>query len=211
MHTWSLAVEEQYYIVFPIFVVAAWRLGDRGIITLLIIIFVSSLSLAHWGSRNSPEPTFYLLHTRGWEILIGALTAFYLQKVDYRRPILVDQFVSFAGLVMILYSVVFFDEFTATPSLFTLIPTVGTALMIISGNKHTVVAYILSAKPLVLAGLISYSAYLWHQPLLAFLKNISFNEHGLTETIMVLIITVILSIASYKWVEKPFRSKNKIS
>ena len=211
LHTWSLALEEQYYLIFPIFIVAAWRLGDRGIITLLIITFIFSLSLAHWGSSNKPVATFYLLPTRVWEILIGVFAAFYLQNVKIRPPVLLDQIASFTGLVLILYSMLFFNEFTPPPSLLILIPTVGTALIIISGHKHTIVASILGTKPLVLTGLISYSAYLWHQPLLAFLKNISFNEHGLSETIIILIITVVLSIASYKWVEKPFRSKNKIS
>lgn len=110
IHTWSLAVEEQYYIIFPIFIIIFWKFGRKRILILLSIAFIISLGLSHWGAVNKPSATFFLLPTRGWEILVGVFTAFYLNKYDYFKSELLNQALSIFGLIMISYSIFFYTE-----------------------------------------------------------------------------------------------------
>ncbi|HTK85835.1 MAG TPA: acyltransferase, partial [Patescibacteria group bacterium] len=111
LHTWSLAVEEQYYILFPLFLMLTWRLGRRRIFWLLAAAAAVSLAMAQWGSHHKPEATFYLLPTRGWELLIGSLAACHLHErhgQPDRRAF--DQWASLLGLALILYSILVFDS-----------------------------------------------------------------------------------------------------
>ena len=80
LHTWSLAVEEQYYVLYPLFLLAAWRFGRKWVVASIAIVALFSLALAQWGAFNSPAATFFLLPTRGWELLAGALIAFYCRS-----------------------------------------------------------------------------------------------------------------------------------
>ena len=171
LHTWSLALEEQYYILFPIFLLLTWRLGIKWILILLSIIFIISLGVAQWGAYNRPSPTFFLLPTRGWELLVGVFAAFYLKYNTQLKSQVLNQVLSIVGFSMIIYSIIAFDETTPFPSLYALIPTIGTGLLIFCAVPNTVVHNLLSLKPIVGMGLISYSAYLWHQPLLAFARH----------------------------------------
>ena len=211
LHTWSLAVEEQYYILFPIFLMLTWRLGIKWILILLSIVFVISLGVAQWGAYNSPNAAFFLLPTRGWELLVGVFAAFYLKYNTYLKSLFLNQILSLLGLGMIVYSIIAFDESTPFPSLYALIPTIGTGLIILSSTKQTLIHSLLGSKVLVGIGLISYSAYLWHQPLLAALAfNMPFEEHYFYK-ILVILITLALAYLSYKFIEGPFRNKYQIS
>ncbi len=211
LHTWSLAIEEQYYILFPIFLMLAWRLGIKWILILLSIVFFISLGLAHWGAFNKPSATFYWLPTRGWELLIGVFAAFFLKHNKQLKSFFLNQILSLLGLGMIVYSIIAFDKSTPFPSLYALIPTIGTVLIIISSTKQTLVNSFLGSKVLIGIGLISYSAYLWHQPLLAALNfNMPFEENYFYK-ILVILITLGLAYFSYKFIEAPFRNKYQIS
>jgi peptidoglycan/LPS O-acetylase OafA/YrhL len=211
LHTWSLAVEEQYYILFPIFLMFTWRLGIKWVLILLSIVFFISLGIAQWGAYNSPTAAFFLLPTRGWELLVGVFAAFYLKHNMYLKSLFLNQILSLLGLGMIVYSIIAFDESTPFPSLYALIPTIGTGLIILSSTKQTVVHSLLGSKVLVGLGLISYSAYLWHQPLLAALAfNMPFEERYFYK-ILVILITLALAYLSYKFIEGPFRNKYQIS
>ena len=108
LHTWSLAVEEQYYVLFPIFLILTWRLGVKWILILLMIVFLMSLSLAQWGAYNNPFAAFFLLPTRGWELLIGVFIAFYLKYFTHLKSQPVNQFLSLLGFCMITYSIIAF-------------------------------------------------------------------------------------------------------
>lgn len=208
LHTWSLAVEEQFYILFPLFLMAVWRSGLRAIVGLLILMFVVSLAVAHWGAYNNPSATFYLLPTRAWELLIGAFAAFYLQRTSVSFPYWLNNWLSAFGLAAILYSVFAFDEATPFPSLYALVPTAGTVLIILFSLRGTWTHTILSLKSVVGLGLISYSLYLWHQPVFAFWRHYNLLEPAYTQMLSAAFISFILAIVTYYVVEAPFRGKS---
>lgn len=212
LHTWSLSVEEQFYILFPLFLIVAWRLGLKFITMLLVIGFLSSLGLAQWAVYNKPSAAFFLLPTRGWEILLGAFCAFYLRKPYINHSRYLNEFMSSLGLVLIGISVFTFNTTTPMPSLYTLIPTIGAVFLIIFARAGTLIQNILSFKPLVVLGLISYSAYLWHQPLFVFARHQNYLEPLDQITIVLLImLTFFLAYFSWLYIEKPFRDKTKFS
>jgi len=211
IHTWSLAVEEQYYFIFPLFLVLTWRLGLKWILSLLAIGFLVSLGAAHWGAFNKPSATFFLLPTRGWELLIGIFTAFYLKHNDYLKSDHINQILSLLGFGLIVYAVVTFDDSTPHPSLYTLIPTLGTALLILTAVPKTFIQKILSYSPIVGIGLISYSLYLWHQPFLAFARHRLSGEVSDFLTIALCLFSFPLAYCSWRWVEKPFRNKKNFT
>ena len=224
LHTWSLAVEEQYYLFFPIFVLLFWKFGKNFLVFAIFLICILSLSLAQFGANLSltgnyylenefifnavPDFAFYFTLTRVWEILIGALTAFYLLEKKFVDNLYVNNFLAFFGAILIFISVIFFNSSTPFPSIYTLIPICGTVLLIISSPRKTFVNKILSAQPLVGIGLISYSVYLWHQPLLAFSRIIKSNSLSNTETIIILFFSIFLGYLSWKFIEAPFRNRN---
>ena len=211
LHTWSLAVEEQFYMLFPIFLMLTWRLGVKSILILLSIVFIVSLGLAQWGAYFKPSATFFLLPTRGWELLVGVFAAFYLKYKPHPKSASINQVLSLLGFSIIFYSAVTFDENTPFPSLYALIPTIGTGLVIVSAVPKTFVHSLLSFKPIVGIGLISYSAYLWHQPLLAFGRHRKLLEASDLETLSLCFISFLLAWISFKFIESPFRDRKKIT
>ena len=211
IHTWSLAVEEQFYILFPIFLMLTWKLGIKWILILLSIIFLISLGVAEWGAYNSPSGAFFLLPTRGWEILVGVFAAFYLNYNTHLKSHTINQVLSLLGFGMISYSIIAFNETTPFPSLYTLIPTIGTGLLILYAVPKTYVHKLLSMKFIVGIGLISYSTYLWHQPLLAFTKYRVLEEPSDLNLIILCAASLVIAWFSWKFIEMPFRSKTKVS
>lgn len=215
LHTWSLAVEEQYYILFPLFLMLMWRFRKRWIFGSFMIIAAVSLILAQWGAYNRPEANFFLLPTRGWELAIGAGIAFYFL---YRRQTIrillshkfVDEVLAGIGLLMIAYAIFVFDETVPFPSLYALVPTIGTGLIILFSTSSTLVGRLLSTKLLVGIGLISYSAYLWHQPLFAFARHGSTTEPSELLFVVLAMVSFLLAYLTWRFVEKPFRKKGCI-
>jgi peptidoglycan/LPS O-acetylase OafA/YrhL len=216
LHTWSLAVEEQFYILFPIFLLFTWRLGIKWILIILSIVFSLSLGVAHWATNYATHPmnisgSFFLLPTRGWELLVGVFAAFYLKFNTHLKSHFVNQSLSLLGFVMIVYSIIVFDQTTPFPSLYALVPTIGTGLLILCAVPKTFVHNLLSLRPLVGIGLISYSAYLWHQPFFAFARHVSIKEPADFLMIMLCITSIIMAWFSWRFVEKPFRDKTKFT
>jgi peptidoglycan/LPS O-acetylase OafA/YrhL len=212
LHTWSLAVEEQYYLLFPIFLLLTWRLGKRWIIAMLAAIAIISLAAAQWGSTSHPSATFYLLPTRGWELLLGAFAAFYLFETDESATTNENarQAFSVIGLLLIAYAVFAFSRQTPIPSFYALIPTIGTAFVILFATQQTLVGKLLGSKPLVGIGLISYSAYLWHQPLFAFARHRLLDEPSTALLVALAAAALLLAYLSWKYVETPFRNRQRI-
>ena len=211
LHTWSLAVEEQYYILFPIFLMLTWRLGIKWVLILLSVVFLLSLGVAQWGAYNKPSAAFFLLPTRGWELLVGVFAAFYLKYNTQLRSHILTQALSLLGFGMIVYSIIAFDETTPFPSAYTLIPTIGTGLIILCAVPKTYIHKLLSLKFVVGIGLISYSAYLWHQPLLAFARHRTFGEVSDLILISLCLASLIMAGFSWRYVEGPFRNRKRFN
>lgn len=205
LHTWSLAVEEQYYVLFPIFLILTWRFGKKRVFWIIVIIAAISLILSEWGWRKNANANFYLAHTRAWEIFAGSISAFIVQKNGVKKNNLFALF----GLTAIIFSIFVYDEKTPFPSIYSLIPVVGAMLFVLYADKQTYVAKILSNKLIVGIGLISYSTYLWHQPLFAFARIKLFEHPSALLMTILIFLSIILGYLSWRFVEKPFRIQNK--
>ena len=212
LHTWSLAVEEQYYVLFPLFLMLFWRLGKRWILVTLGLLFVASLTLAEWAAYAKPAAAFYLLPTRGWELLIGAFAAFYLSKASRKEfGKGVGEVGGWLGVALILYAVFAYSKATPFPGLYALVPTLGTVLIILFATQQTSVGKFVGNKAFVGVGLMSYSAYLWHQPVFAFAKTYTFGQLSMEITAFLILLSFFLALLSFRCVEIPFRSKGKVS
>lgn len=208
LHTWSLGVEEHYYVIIPILLLASIKIGRSGVAFLLWGIFLSSFLYANWLVKISPTWAFYILPTRAWEISIGALTAFYLKKYPFIfKENRFSNILSFAGLMLILFSIFAFDKYIISPSWPILVPTIGAALILVFCNNNTVAFRILGNKIFVFFGLLSYSLYLWHQPVFAFLRIYFPDQLSSWEYLYLLPLIFLLSFLTWKYVETPFRSK----
>ncbi len=215
LHTWSLAVEEQYYIIFPPFLYLFYRWSKKSTFGLIILGAILSLIGAEVLSHYRPTANFFLLPFRAWEMLIGSIAAFVLSYEGITSRIQASrggqEVFSWAGLLMILGSIFFYDSFTRNPSVWMLLPTMGTFLIILYCNAGTTVARILSLKPMVMIGLISYSAYLWHQPIFAYTRYVAFPEQSKWLFGALSIGVFPLAYLSWKYIENPFRNKSWIS
>lgn len=206
LHTWSLAVEEQYYVLFPLFMLLMWRFAKQWTVAVLSVGAVSSFSLAQWYGYNKPGATFFLLPTRGWEIAIGALVAFYFARYPQRQlSRLAQELGSLIGLSLIVYAVFVYSETNPFPSAYTLAPTLGTALIILCTTPTTLVGRFLSTKVFVGLGLISYSAYLWHYPLFAFTRHSRLDPLSGQTILTLCSLTLFFAYLSWRFVEIPIR------
>tara|TARA_B100000767_G_scaffold269762_1_gene292103 strand:- start:555 stop:2435 length:1881 start_codon:yes stop_codon:yes gene_type:complete len=211
LHTWSLSVEEQYYILFPIILLVTFKYFRKYLINVLIFGFVISLGLADWGSRNHPSATFYFLHTRTWELLAGSILAYFEITLGQRSKIkTLNLILPFVGLVLISHSILFFNDEMLHPSFYTLSSILGVSFIIWFSNKDEFITKILSSKLFVGIGLISYSLYLWHYPIFVFTNKLNLTEGNIFKQLFIFIAILFLSIASYYLIEKPMRGK-KIS
>ena len=210
LHTWSLAVEEQYYLFIPLALLWFWSLGKRRLFGLILLAAILSLLIAEWGWRHEPKANFYLLPTRAWELLVGSLIAFAPRPTALAGfgARTLQQWGPVAGLGLVVYSLFWFDESTPIPSVYALAPVGGTALIIATTTPGHPVSRLLTARPLVAIGLISYSAYLWHQPLFAFARIRMLEEPGLILATVLSLLSLVLAYLSWRFVEAPFRRRN---
>jgi len=206
LHTWSLAVEEQYYILFPfLLIVIAKRLSSRFGIWLISLGVISLLACIYWTPING-SVAFYLIPFRAWELLIGSVLA--LQLIPTLSGSAARNALSLAGLSMMLTSVFVYTHDTQFPGAAAILPTLGTAFVIHAGSGgKTFVNRALSVRPMVFVGLISYSLYLWHWPIVVFAKQYLINEWTDLETSVILVVIIFLSILSWRFVETPFRNR----
>ena len=204
LHTWSVAVEEQFYLLYPLLLILCRRyLGGRWILLLLpacLLSFAASI----WMTRRTPEAAFYLAPSRAWEFLLGCLLA--VEAIPRLSNRLWREGLSLFGIALIAWSVFTFSQYMLFPGLNALVPCLGAAILIaVAGDKDTVVGRILASGPLVFIGLISYSLYLWHWPIFVFARYIVMDQLSLQTQIILLLITLPLSYFSWRYVEQPVR------
>lgn len=209
LHSWSLAVEEQFYIIFPLLLLVLRR--TRAVVLLVIVALLISVSfvLADWASSRMPSANFYLLPFRAWELGLGAFVAIAMRKHVPERS-LVTEFGSALGLVMVAASILLYGAETPFPGRYAIPPVLGTGLIIICAVPGTRVAWCLSWRPVVFVGLLSYSIYLWHQPLFAFARIRLHHDVGLSIYLLLIMVSVGLAYLSWRFVESPFRNKRKM-
>ncbi len=207
LHTWSIGIEGQYYVFFPLFLVLTWRFGQSLVYWLIISITFISFALSEWLSREAPQAAFYLIHARAWELFSGSISAFIMYNTRLQK----SGSLALTGLTVIFISIFAYDENIRWPSIYTLPPVIGVMLVILFAGKETFTTKILSARALVAIGLISYSAYLWHQPILSLAKIYKQTEPSLLLNFTLVVLTFVPSYFSWRYIEKPFRNKSIIS
>lgn len=208
LHTWSLSIEEQFYIFFPILLLALHAVYKKGKATILVVFWILSFLLCIYGDHRYPDATFYLLPTRAWELLSGALLAINLfPKVNSN---LISNCLSIIGILMVLGGIFFIGSLKPSHVHYGIFPVVG-CMMVIYGNTYsgTWVGKVLSKPVFVKIGLISYSLYLWHWPIDVLARYLAIRPLGNLDKALLLLLSFALAYGTWKFIEQPFRLKGK--
>ena len=209
LHTWSLGIEEQFYIIFPILLFLIFKFFKNYMLIFILIMIFLGIQFSEVVGNKNAELNFYLPTSRFWELLVGSLLAY----LEIKSKIIRNRFTQFLpiiGIFLIFFSIIFFNFKNPHPGYLTLIPIIGTALVITYASSKDFVGVILSSNAFVRTGLISYSAYLWHFPIFAFIRLTDSNISNIEKLISIILI-LILSNITYKFIEQPFRNRSKIS
>jgi len=204
LHTWSLSVEEQFYIFFPALLFLLWRMSRRRemLFTILSVISLISLGASQLMATWAPTANFYLLPSRVWELMLGSMAAVWGAPQISKRT---RSIVGWGGLLAILVSVACYSEATPFPSFYALLPVMGTTAILMCADSQTYPGRLLSAQLFVSIGLISYSLYLWHQPLLAFYRIYSGTNVTISGMAVAILLSIPLAWLSWRYIEAPFR------
>jgi peptidoglycan/LPS O-acetylase OafA/YrhL len=210
LHSWSLAVEEQFYIFFPLILLLVRRYFARREKRIMIALALLSLAISVWLVRTDQAGAFYLLHSRAWELLLGALLA--IGTIPEIRSRALAGALGLLGLALIVGSVLFYEERMPFPGLAALAPCLGAALLIHTGKDASLpAARALSLAPVRFIGLISYSLYLWHWPIDVISRYFAFwygwDPDLKPHKLAVLALSFACAILSWHFVEKPFRQR----
>jgi peptidoglycan/LPS O-acetylase OafA/YrhL len=216
LHTWSLSIEEQFYLFFPLLLALLMKFKYKTRLISLIFIFSFSVVLAELLTSTKPVASFYLIPTRSFELLAGSISAILIMNKSFKARIFNLNTTQLNALCIIAFlcitaPIFLFKESMHIPGLISLIPCIGVAIICILGARENLISDFLSFKPLVFIGLISYSLYIWHQPVFAFARIISVNQLNQYHYLGLLLAVFILSILSWKFIEQPFRNKLTIS
>ena len=205
LHTWSLAVEEQFYLVFPLAFFIANRWLRRHLLGVLIAVCLGSFFLNLWFVGSKPEATFYLLPTRAWELLVGSIANVALMHWRPNRSI--STHLGLLGLGLLAFSVLAYQDGIRFPGLFALAPTIGAVCLIGAGSEPgNFATRVLSVRPLVYVGKISYPLYLAHWPINVFAKQALGVAYSISIRFLMLLLSIALSVFIYHAIERPFRS-----
>lgn len=207
LHTWSLAVEEQFYILFPVFLLVLMRAGRKFACIAVVTVVIASLGLSEWGARYKPSANFYLLPSRIWELGAGALAAF----LGARSRSVAGEFLAICGMTAVVASVFIIDGDMPFPATIALLPVGGTALVLVFATSGTIVQKTLSIMPVVFVGLISYSAYLIHHPVFAFARRQGLDPQDHLAFAGLALASLALAALVWRFVEQPFRNRNWLS
>ena len=205
LHLWSLSVEEQFYLVYPLFLWFVSRRAPRFLLPSLIVVLVLSLAMSEWLAQTHARHAFYFTGSRAWELMLGAIVAI----VPHRGalPRLALEGAAIAALAMLVAPIWLFDLHTTWPGLHALLPCAGTATLLIlhAGGRQSQTSRLLGTKPMVAVGLISYSLYLWHWPLFVFYRRYVLRVPSPEEYGALIGLAVLAAALSWRYVEQPFR------
>jgi peptidoglycan/LPS O-acetylase OafA/YrhL len=209
LHTWSLAVEEQFYLFWPLILLLICRYSFKVYLLSFTVIILSSFVFSLVLMGLSPKASFFLLPSRAWELSLGGLIALLETRDSFRRHLTygVRTTLGVIGLAIVCFSFVYFSASTPFPGWAALLPVFGTFFLLASGvGSPTVLHRVLSLRPLVLIGLISYPMYLWHWPIIVMLRQFEVSL-TLWAALFVILSTVTLSAVTYRYIESPIRSR----
>jgi len=208
LNTWSLAVEEQYYIIFPVFMLVTRRWRVFGQLVVIGIVFAVSVVMSVYGAHNHPSAAFYLTPFRAWELLLGVLIAY--SPTPSLSARWVRETASLTGLLMVLVPVTLYDTRTPFPGFAAGVPCLGTGILLVTGKTgSSLVRSALETRVLVFIGLISYSLYLWHWPLFVFMR-LRFAQTELSPALAAMgtVLSFCIAVLSWHFIERPFRRKD---
>ncbi|WP_415323949.1 acyltransferase family protein [Candidatus Pelagibacter sp. Uisw_127] len=203
LHTWSLSVEEQFYIFFPFFLIICFRFFKNYILSVIFIFILISFFLADWGSKNYASASFYFIHTRLWELLAGAFLAKLEVKFGRDKKKSWTKILPTFGIILIIISFILFNDKMRHPSIYTLAPIIGVMLIIWYSDRNEILTKIISTKIFVGIGLISYPLYLWHYPIFSFVLIYG----GGVNKILIVISVIFFSLITYFFIENLYRKK----
>lgn len=207
LHTWSLGVEEQFYFLWPLLIALVHRFWPGRMVMAIVAVIIASFTLSAIGAANGESSAFYLLHSRAWELAIGAVLA--TGAIQLPAHPMFRETSALAGLLMIAWSCLAYDATTPFPGIAALLPCVGCGLIILAGmGGESLTARMLSFAPMVLIGRISYSLYLWHWPIIVFknIADVSFSTSAKIDKVCVLLLGLGIAWLSWRFVERPFRA-----
>ena len=210
IHTWSLAIEEQFYVVFPIILLLSIRYAPKFTLSIFFVFFFLSLQFAEFNTYRYSEFNYFILLSRFWELLAGSILAYMELEYGKIRNQFLNSVMPVAGLFMILWFLLQFETGPAHPGFATFVPVLGTAFIIAFASKEDLVGRVLGSKPFVAIGLISYSLYLWHMPVFVFFGLMQ-PDHTDLDTLGWIVLSVLLAAMSYFLVEQPFRNRKLIT
>ncbi|HJR21579.1 MAG TPA: acyltransferase, partial [Dongiaceae bacterium] len=200
LHTWSLGVEEQFYLVFPLFLILVARHVPHARLPLTALLCAASFAAGAIGAFRDPVEAFYLPHARLWELMVGALLA--MGALPAPGNARLRSGAALLGLGLIAMPVLLYSHDTTFPGIAALPPVLGAALVIWSGmGGSSMAGRALATRPLVFLGKISYSLYLWHFPLLAFGFYLTLGDLGRLDTAVLLGFALLISMLSWRFVE----------
>lgn len=208
LHLWSLAVEEQFYLFWPLVIWWAWK-KNLNVTLIISTVLIASFIFNIFNIKSDPTATFYLPLTRAWEFFAGAVLAISLDSSRIKRAVIANSF-AIVGLVLISLGAILLDEGSTFPGWWALLPVSGAICIILSGDKSIVNKVLLSNKPIVWLGMISYPLYLWHWPLLSFARISEARNVDAHIKYKALLLALLLAWISYKFFEKPVRFSKKI-
>jgi len=215
LHTWSLAVEEQFYLVWPLLVMGVvwWRRHDTAklrsdLLKVIVLAAVVSLALCVWSTHVKPRQAYYLMPPRAWEFAIGGLLALLLPGREQRSR-WGGSLLSACGLLAVVASAFYLDRRSSFPGFNALVPTLGAGAVIAGGvlNRQALGARFLTLKPMTVIGLLSYSWYLWHWPLLAITRAVALEKSSLPRDAALGAVALLAAALTYRFIENPVRTQ----
>lgn len=211
LHIWSLSIEEQYYLLLPVLLLVFLKWRTRWLASGMAALFLASLFASQNKLVSDPSAAFFFIYSRAWELLLGSICALAKPLLRPAPKPVVEESAALLGLALILLSIFTFTQDTPFPGLMALLPTVGTSLVLLFGTHSTLTGKFLANRFFVGIGLISYSAYLWHQPVFAFYRYQSIIHPTQTAMVLCILASFLLAYLTWAWVEQPFRNKHQFS